>query len=555
MPEDSITAAVAHLVAQLGVILLAAKLGAEFAARVLKQPAVLGELAAGVLIGPHALGGIPLPILGVLFEAPGAGPIPVSTELFALAQIASVVLLFLVGLETDLRQFLRFGPAASAVALGGVLLPFAFGDAAMVLMGFAPSFDHPGALFMGAILTATSVGITARVLADIGKLDTAEGVTILAGAVVDDVLGILALAVAVGVGTTGTVSLLDVGAVGAKAIAFWLALTVLALLLAGQVSRLFLSFRTDGAVIALALGTAFLAAFLAESFGLALIIGAYSVGLALSQTPLGRNLEESLRSVYHALVPVFFVVMGMLVDVSAMGHAVTFGVVITVLAIIGKLLGAAVPALAVGFTPQGALRIGLGMLPRGEVALIVAGVGMASGIIGSDVFGVAILMTVVTTVLAPIFLVPAFVRGGPGRREAPRDRAPSPQPAVGGRYTVEMDEWALDYFLHHLRQVLEQEGFHTVVEARDPEGPEVTEYQREGEYLSVAVDPSESGRRRLVVEFATPRWGDILLAAVRRATREVVDRFLEPFAGGPDGQRRETLLPAMSELLASLERR
>ena len=239
---------------------------------------------------------------------------PVSTELYSVSQIAAVVLLFVAGLETDLKQFLRFAGPASAVAMGGVVFPFLFGVGATLL--FAPgnlegeSLLH-AALFVGAVMTATSVGITARVLNDIGRLDSPEGVTILAGAVVDDVLGILVLTIVVGLAepdqqaTVGSVAL-----VGVKAVGFWLALMAGGILCAKYISTALRSFKVSGSAIALALALAFLAAGLAESFGLAMIIGAYTIGLALSGTPLARQLEEPIMSVYHALVPIFFVVMG-----------------------------------------------------------------------------------------------------------------------------------------------------------------------------------------------------------------------------------------------------
>ena len=421
--EESITEIVTHLVFGLAVILAAAKFSGELTERYLKQPSVLGELVAGIVIGPFLLGSLDLPGIGALFPLPhgeGAGLIPVSNELWAVAQIASVVLLFVAGLETDLKQFLRFAPQASVVAIGGVIAPFVLGNAATVLMGFADSFTDPVALFMGAVMTATSVGITARILGDIREINTPEGVTILAAAVVDDVLGILVLTIVVGIAETGGISAANVATVGGKAVGFWLALTIGGIFAAPYISRFLLAFRSSGASLALALGLAFLAAALAEMFGLAMIIGAYSIGLALSGTEIKERLMEGLESVFHALVPIFFVVMGMLVDLEAMTAAIGLGLVITVLAVISKLVGAGVPALAVGFNKVGSWRIGVGMLPRGEVALIVAGIGLSRGVIGSDIFGVAILMTVVTTFLAPILLVPAFRKGGPGLRRMTR---------------------------------------------------------------------------------------------------------------------------------------
>jgi Kef-type K+ transport system membrane component KefB len=339
--------------------------------------------------------------------------------LFSVSQIAAVVLLFAAGLETDLKQFLRYAGPATAVAVGGAVLPFLFGVGATLLFKPAGLSGDPllySALFIGAVMTATSVGITARVLSDMQKLDTSEGVTVLAAAVVDDVIGILVLTVVVGISAGDGLSVGGVGLIGAKAIGFWLALMVGGILGAQYISRALEAFRGAGSAVALALAIAFFAAGLAESFGLAMIIGAYSIGLALSGTSLAKQIEEPIMSIYHAIVPIFFVVMGMMVDVTTMGTVLVFGMVITLLAILGKVGGCGIPAMLSGFNKAGSWRIGIGMLPRGEVALIIAGIGLSRGIIESDIFGVAILMTVITTLLAPIILVPAFKSGGSGRR-------------------------------------------------------------------------------------------------------------------------------------------
>jgi Kef-type K+ transport system membrane component KefB len=420
--EQNFTELVTHLVFQLAFILVAAKIGGEICERYIKIPPVLGELVVGIIIGPFALGGLSYLGLEPMFEKPHGGEggaIPVSLELFSVSQIAAVVLLFAAGLETDLKQFLRYAGPATAVAIGGVVLPFLFGVGATFLFkpaGLSGDQLVYSALFIGAVMTATSVGITARVLSDIHKLDSPEGVTVLAAAVVDDVLGILVLTVVLGISVGDGLSAGGVALIGTKAVGFWLALMVGGILGAPYISRALLAFRGSGSAVALALAIAFLAAGLAESFGLAMIIGAYSIGLALSGTSLAKQIEEPIMSVYHAIVPIFFVVMGMMVDVTTMGTVLIFGVVISLLAILSKVVGSGLPALLSGFNKVGAWRIGIGMLPRGEVALIIAGIGLSHGVIESDIFGVAIMMTVITTLIAPIILVPAFKNGGPGRR-------------------------------------------------------------------------------------------------------------------------------------------
>jgi Kef-type K+ transport system membrane component KefB len=424
---------VAELVVRLAVILAAAKAGAEIAGRFLKIPPVLGELGAGIAIGPFALGGIHIASLGPLFEIPEHSTIPIASELFFVAQAAAVILLFEAGLETNRRQFFKYVGPATAVAIGGVAVPFVLGVAATLMFGFGStdSIRELGpALFVGAAMTATSVGITARVLADIRQLDTPEGVTILGAAVVDDVIGILVLAVVIAIEEQGAISAGSIGMIALKAVGFWLGLTAVGILASKQISAAIGRFRSAGASLALGLALAFGAAGLAESFGLAMIIGAYSIGLALAETELKRRIEEPMAMVSQFLVPVFFVVIGMQVDVPAiLDGALVFGIVLSVLAVIGKVVGAGGPGLLVGFNARGSMRISIGMVPRGEVALIIAGIGLASGAIDSEIFGVVILMTIVTTIVAPVFLVPAFRDGGSGLR---KPAAPEPVGAATG---------------------------------------------------------------------------------------------------------------------------
>ncbi len=428
MGGDLITQAV-RLTAQLSVILIAAKIGAEVCERYLKQPAVLGELIMGVLLSPFLFGGkIPFFEGGALFPAPvEAVGIPIPAPLFAVAQVAAVILLFLAGLETDLKQFLRYALAATVVAMGGVLVPFFLGAYLTVFFGAAPHWYSPSALFVGSILTATSVGITARVLGDLGKLDTPEGVTILGAAVVDDVIGILVLSIVIAISVAesqgGPINFKDIGILGLKAIGFWVGLMVVGILSAPLLEKLLHWFKTRGAIVSLSLALCFFASFLAEWAGLAMIIGAYAMGLSLSSRPIAKELIESVEPVYHFLVPVFFVVTGMMVNLSAIGSMPMFAATITIAAIFSKWIGCTATALGMGFNLTGANRIGIGMIPRGEVALIVAQVGIAKGIIDQGIYGVAILMAFVTTLFAPIGLAPVFKRGGAGTREKAKETA------------------------------------------------------------------------------------------------------------------------------------
>jgi Kef-type K+ transport system membrane component KefB len=418
----SITHMMMHLILQLAVIIIVAKLGGYLFQRFLKMPSVLGELASGMLIGPYALGSkIILPGLGALFvEHQGFAA---SAELYGIATLASIILLFLAGLETDLAAFIRYSVVGSFVGLGGLITAFIIGDLCAVLWP-GNGIDHfmdPAALFLGVISVATSVGITARILAEKKKMASPEGVTILAGAVFDDVFGIVTLAIVMGMAKVsmggGEVNWGEIGIIALKAIGFFVVVTALGLAFARKITAAIKQFRSREIMVATCFGLALLLAGLAEMAGLAMIIGAYIMGLALSRTDLSNEIEQHLQGVYNILVPIFFCVMGMMVDFAAMKPVLAFGAVYSLLAVISKVLGCGLPAMMMRFNMRGAMRIGLGMLPRGEVALIVAGIGLAAGVIDQGVFGVAIMMTVITTMLAPPLLVKSFEGGKGVRRE------------------------------------------------------------------------------------------------------------------------------------------
>lgn len=415
---------------QIAVILAATKLLGWLCEKI-KVPGVIGELLAGAIIGPFLLGSmLSIPIHGhwvPLFPKPlSSHDWPVNDVIWSIAQFASIVLLFITGLHTDLKQFLRYVGPATFIALLGLVVPFALGAGVVYIPFFSDLARHDAgqsvlvpALFVGAILAATSIGITARVLGDIGKLDTPEGVTIIGAAVLDDVLGIIALAIVGGIATAGTVSAGAISVIAFKAVGFWLGLTVLILFLARPIERFIGHVKYSGALVGLALALAFICSGAAEGFGLAFIIGAYSVGLGLSQTRMVHRLMDELRPISDFMVPIFFASLGMLVNFNSMfadWKIIAFGLVLSAVAIAGKLFGCGFAAYATGFNTRGSYRIGLGMMPRGEVALIVAGIGLSRELIQENVFGVSIMMTLITTIVAPILLVPAFAKGGSGRK-------------------------------------------------------------------------------------------------------------------------------------------
>ena len=451
----NITHMMMHLILQLGIIIIVAKIGGYLFQRFLKMPSVLGELASGMLIGPYALGGmIDLPVLGLLFaEHTGFAA---SAELYGIATLASIILLFLAGLETDLGAFLRYSVVGSAVGLGGLVFSFVLGDLLAVLWpgNGIDSFMAPPALFLGVISVATSVGITARILAEKRKMSSPEGVTILAGAVFDDVLGIVALAIVMGMAKVsmdgGAINWGEIGIIAAKAIGFFVVVTSLGLIFARKITATIKKFKSTEIIVAICFGLALLLAGLAEMAGLAMIIGAYIMGLALSRTDLAHEIEHNLQGIYNILVPIFFCVMGMMVDFSVMKPVLLFGSVYSLVAVLSKVLGCGLPAFVMKFNLRGSLRIGLGMLPRGEVALIIAGIGLASGIIDQGIFGVAIMMTIITTMLAPPLLVKSF-EGGSGLRQELEGLSEDIETILLEFPSRDIAEFLLNRFIHALQ--------------------------------------------------------------------------------------------------------
>lgn len=430
MPENiSPVSQAAYLVIQLGIILFAAHLGGSLASRV-KIPAVIGEVSIGILIGPYLLGAFNLGVPGFehgIFPLAGNGGLPVSMPLYGIAIIGSIILLFISGLETDLRMFLRYSLTGTVVGIGGLVLSFVCG-AGLGVLGLGFSMLDPRTLFLGILCTATSVGITARILSDKRSMDSPEGTTILAAAVIDDVLGIIGLAVVmgmIGASDAGHVNWKDIEWIALKSISIWLGATAIGLYFAHRIAHMLRSRHSAGVFSMLVFAGVLIMAGFFEQVGLAMIVGAYGTGLCLSKTDISFSIERTLRGVYSFLVPVFFVVMGMMVDVRVLAdwEVIRFGLLYTVLAILAKVIGCALPAWLMNFNALGALRVGLGMIPRGEVALIIAGIGAttmmqvnghAIPVMDSKLFGVVIIMTLLTTLIAPPLLSLALASGGSG---------------------------------------------------------------------------------------------------------------------------------------------
>jgi Kef-type K+ transport system membrane component KefB len=390
-------------------ILLAAKIGGDLFER-LGQPAVLGELIVGMVIGNITLlplGGFASAISSIVHDP------EVDTFVTLLAEVGVVILLFQVGLESTVREMVSVGLSSLLVATLGVVGPVVLGFVVGEL--FLPQEPWTVHLFLGTLLAATSVGITARVLADLGKTSLRESKIILGAAVIDDVLGLITLAAVQGIiaaANTGTpVSVAAIAWIVGKALLFFLGAIVLGLFVSRRFYRLASLLRGKGILITATLIWCFGLAYIASKMGLAPIVGAFAAGLVLEEATFvdweGREeqLESLLRPVGDFLIPVFFVHMGMRVQLTVFGQVSVLGLAaaLTVAAIIGKQL------CSLGILERGVDRlvVGIGMIPRGEVGLIVASIGagmrtvQGHPVISPSVFSASVIMVVVTTMLTP----------------------------------------------------------------------------------------------------------------------------------------------------------
>jgi len=409
-------------------ILIAAKIGGVLVERFLKQPAVIGELLAGVAISPFALGGLIFgsdPIILNFAHIPfsdlsawglsGEGHFSVME---VISEIAVIVLLFAAGVETDVRSFVRQARLGTLVAMGGVLLPFVFGY--LMTMVFFPDAPNTARLFMGAVLVATSIGITVRILMDMGRLHTRAGTTILVAAVIDDIIGIIVLSVVASIAQTGAVEAGHIAVVTVAGFAVWLFLLFVGVKFHRQISRFILRpFKSSEAIPIVALLIGFLIAYLVTLVDLHPVVGAYVAGLMFSACAEKEEIIEKTRPIMLFLAPFFFCYLGMQVDVPAMAPVAAFAAVLVALAVIGKIIGCYLPSKFVGkFSNNEAMIVGVGMVPRGEVGLIVAGVGMLiPGALGTDdmareLFGAAVAVSLFTTLLTPMMLKPFFRKAG-----------------------------------------------------------------------------------------------------------------------------------------------
>ena len=378
----------------IGILLFAAKVMAELFLR-LKLPIVLGELVAGIIVGPFALGG--------LFIYNGTSLVEITEEIKILGEIGAIVILFMAGLEMTPKEFLKGGKAAFIVATAGVVVPFFAGFVVFQMFGF----DALQSMLIATALTATSIAISIQVLNEFGKIKTPEARLIIGAAVIDDILAIAVLSVVSSIAGNGMVENIDIADITItilQVLGFFAIILVSAVILIPKfiTPRLW---KAKGSVEGIATASFFGTAALAGLVGLSPIVGAFAVGMALSATKIFENIRNYIEKVGLIFAPLFFVIIGAQVDLRGVNlEILALSGVIIILAIVTKLCGCGLPAMLFLKSKEQGYRVGIGMISRGEVGLIVAGVGISTGVLTSNVYSTIVIMVAATTIITPIWL-------------------------------------------------------------------------------------------------------------------------------------------------------
>ena len=415
------TLVLAGVLLSLVVIYFASKLGGEICSRI-NLPPVLGELVGGVLIGISAFRLLVFPEGGSLAEdsliisflqntagmSPESAPSVFAAQsevITLLSELGVIILLFEIGLESDLKELIRVGPIAAVVAVVGVVAPFIAGTVGLVYIFNTPVIP---AIFAGAALTATSIGITAKVLAELGQLSSEEGQIIIGAAVLDDILGIVVLAVVASLVKTGEIQVSNIIYLVISAAVFLIGSILLGRLVSPLLVGLVNEMKTRGEVLITGLVFAFSLSYIATAIHLEGILGAFAAGLILAETEKRKELEQQVIPVADILVPVFFVCVGAKTDLSVLNPTVPSnreGLIIATFLIVVAILGKVITGFTVFGNPDlNKLAIGVGMIPRGEVGLVFAGVGSASGALSEATEAAIIVMVISTTFIAPPLL-------------------------------------------------------------------------------------------------------------------------------------------------------
>ncbi len=360
---------------ELSILLFAALIAGILIKRV-GYPAALGEMLVGIAVGPFALG-----LVGY------------SEFLTLFSELGAIILLFYIGLETDIDALKRNSLPSLVVGTAGAILPLALGYWSAILLGL----DQTESLFIGAILMATSIGISIRLLRDIGKLASKEGVVILGAGIVDDVIAVIFLSVVLDA-ARGSFEPLDTVSITARALIFWFTLVILGIRFFPKILRS-LALKHEELSLTL-LAMAFLFSYAANQVGLSAIIGAFAVGVALSKFEKLKDISHFFDALFLFFVPIFFVSIGLRIDIQAFSTSLVPGLVLTAVAVLSKITACTAGAVLTGLSGHKALRIGVGMMPRGEMGLIIAGAGLSSGFIGQNAYFSSIIVVLLTTFIA-----------------------------------------------------------------------------------------------------------------------------------------------------------
>jgi Kef-type K+ transport system membrane component KefB len=389
-----------HVILTLAILLFAAKLFAELFHK-LKLPTVLGELLAGILVGPFAIGGL------VLFE--GEPLVLLDETIRDIGGIAAIVILFVAGLEITPREFLRGGAASFTVGTFGVILPFFAGFVVLTIFGL----NALESMLVATALTATSIAITVQVLTELGKMHTKEARLILGAAIVDDILAIAVLSVVTTMVQTGDTSpqITDVMFLILQILGLFAALLFGSVFLVPRLLHVERLWKSKGSIEGIVTASFFGAAGIAAFVGLSPIVGAFSVGMAVASTRLIKQVDEYAEKLLIIFGPLFFAIIGAQVDLRGINLNVLYlsGIVI-VIAVATKVAGCGLPSIIFLKDRTKAFRVGIGMISRGEVGLIVAGVGVSTGALSSDIYTTVIIMVALTTIITPIWLKRSYMK-------------------------------------------------------------------------------------------------------------------------------------------------
>jgi Kef-type K+ transport system membrane component KefB len=424
-PEVDNSLVLAGVLLSLVVIYFASKIGGELSNKI-NQPPVLGELVAGVIVGISALKLLVFPgtedqeiqslllnILQITTNLNHSDAIAVfntqSEVISILSELGVAILLFEIGLQSDLNELIRVGLQASVVAVAGVTVPFVLGTVGLIYLF---NVDTIPAIFAGAALTATSIGITAKVLAEIQQLNTTEGQIIIGAAILDDILGIIILAVVASLAKTGEIVVSNVIYLILVSGGFLIGAIILGRLIGPYFVALINKLTTRGSLLLMCLIFAFILAYIATVIHLEAILGTFAAGLILAETEKKEEIEEQIIPIADMLVPIFFVCVGAKTDLSVLNPTIPSnqtGLIVAVFLIAVAIIGKVVTGFTVFGQPNiNRLAIGIGMIPRGEVGLIFAGIGSASGILSESTNTAIIMMVIVTTFIAPPLLRVVF---------------------------------------------------------------------------------------------------------------------------------------------------